>query len=153
MNITCKILNGNSSNYETVVINKFYQVVFWIDDFKEFHVYTGIVLGIEPRDGCKCYIDTDFDVMLKFNAILEDGTPVPIENISVQNISTKYTTETSPWQAVWGKDSKIVETHDELNQFYKIVTNIDVNFTYDLDNKFIYLTEEGNKSIIANQAI
>lgn len=138
MFVTCKITNKTSSDFPKITFRKFYQVIFWEKDFKTLNIYTNSVIGSE-KDNKRVDIDARFNIEFSFSC--KDGQNNNNIAFTTQSINKNsfLNSDINAWQAVWGDNTKVVESNDDFNEKYKALFSQEKNITTDAVKKFLYI--------------
>lgn len=147
MQVICKIRNLNNANYPELNIRKLYQVVFLQGELNRFEIFTALVLGAKNTNHGRMQLKNDFNVEVSFSVYgNRDVNPINVP-ISFTDLTNDFLKEPHGWRAVWGKESKIVEQHNEFNIEYEAAFGAGYLCEELLDNDFILIKDKDNPKL------
>lgn len=113
--ITLTITNPNDSAYPTIILRKFFNMVFIEPDGRTLHIYTATVFGgaSDNNSDPKPHLDTSTRCVLDFKYSVQNDNNEKVDSISFENISESYIKQTEWMGKIWG-DVKKLQTQNEI---------------------------------------
>lgn len=113
--ITLTIINPNDSAYPTIILRKFFNMVFIEPDGKTLHIYTATVFGgaSDKNTAPKPYLDAKVRCALDFRYSVLNDKDEKVDSISFENRSESYVKQTEWIGKIWG-DVKKLQTQNEI---------------------------------------
>lgn len=160
MTITFSICNVASDLVKTVMLRKFFQMVFVGNDRRSLNIYTATVLGGNSKDihvDEKSYsenviktkyiseLDTLNGFCMKFGFVIKGNDDNDVLSINSDNVTEgdrDFLSQVDCIQQIWGKECKVIyNSQEELKEKYCFFTGKDIPLDDKLQKSLAFLAQ------------